>query len=129
LGSELKAKELGLNVVLKEGYSIQAPDLSSLVTKLRSARPDVLFHTGYNPDIALFLRQAKEQGLRVRAYVGHGAGHSQLDKLKESVGLAEVEGFHTVAPPAAQLIKAKSLKPGVAEMTQEMVRRFRKEFV
>src|SRR6266567_787703 len=67
LGNELKAKELGLNVVLKEGYSISAPDLSALVTKLRSVRPDVLFHTGYNPDIALFVRQATEQGLRLRA--------------------------------------------------------------
>src|SRR5205823_5757188 len=86
LGNELKAKELGLNVVLKEGYSINAPDLSSLVTKLRAARPDVLYHTGYNPDISLFLRQAKEQGLRLRAYIGHGAGHSQLDKLKEAFG-------------------------------------------
>src|SRR2546425_352245 len=75
LGNELKAKDLGLNVVLKEGYSINAPDLSSLVTKLRAARPDVLYHTGYNPDISLFLRQAKEQGLRLRAYIGHGAGH------------------------------------------------------
>src|SRR6058998_1171136 len=60
LGNDLKAKDLGLNVVLKEGYSINAPDLSSLVTKLRSVRPDVLYHTGYNPDISLFLRQAKE---------------------------------------------------------------------
>lgn len=126
--NESEAKKLGLQVVLKEGYSIQAPDLSSLVTKLRSARPDVLFHTGYNPDIALFLRQAKDQGLRMRAYVGHGAGHSQLDKLKETVGAAEVEAFHTVDPPASQLISAKSYRPGVAEMTQEMVRRYRKEF-
>jgi branched-chain amino acid transport system substrate-binding protein len=126
--NESEAKKLGLQVVLKEGYSIQAPDLSSLVTKLRSARPDVLFHTGYNPDIALFLRQAKDQGLRVRAYVGHGAGHSQLDKLKETVGATEVEGFHTVDPPASQLIDAKNYRPGVAEMTQEMVKRYRKEF-
>src|SRR5207244_12723402 len=49
LGNELKAKDLGLNVVLKEGYSINAPDLSSLVTKLRAARPDVLYPTGHNP--------------------------------------------------------------------------------
>ena len=103
LGNELKAKELGLNVVLKEGYSINAPDLSSLVTKLRSVRPDVLFHTGYNPDISLFLRQAKEQGLRVRAYIGHGAGHSQLDKLKEAFG-KDVEWFHTLDPIASQLL-------------------------
>src|SRR5437773_3196923 len=128
LGSELKAKELGLNVVLKEGYSIQAPDLSSLVTKLRSARPDVLFHTGYNPDIALFLRQAKEQGLRLRAYIGHGAGHSQIDKLKESFGAKEIEGFHTLDPIASQLLDPKKLKPGVGELTAEMVKRYKAQY-
>jgi branched-chain amino acid transport system substrate-binding protein len=125
--NESEAKKQGMQVVLKEGYSAQAPDLSSLVTKLRAARPDVLYHTGYNPDIALFLRQAKEQGLRVKAYIGHGAGHSQLSKLKEALG-NEVEGFHTTDPPASQLVDAKKLKPGLGELTQEMVKRFRKEF-
>src|SRR4029453_5712298 len=120
--NESEAKKLGMQVVVREGYSIQAPDLSSLVTKLRASRPDVLFHTGYNPDIALFLRQAKEQGLRVRAYIGHGAGHTQLDKLKETFG-NEVEGFHPVAPPASQLVSPSRLKPGVAELTAEMVNR------
>ena len=124
--NEAEAKKQGMQIVLKEGYSVNAPDLGSLVTKLRAGRPDVLFHTGYNPDIALFLRQAKEQGLRVRAYVGHGAGHSQLDKLKEALG-NEVEGFHTVDPVASQLVE-KKVKPEVAAMTEEMVRRFRKEF-
>ena len=122
--NEAEAKKQGMQVVLKEGYSIQAPDLSSLVTKLRSQRPEVLFHTGYNPDIALFLRQAKEQGLRVKVYVGHGAGHSQLAKLKETFG-NEVEGFHTVDPPASQLIDPKKLKPGLGELTQEMLKRYK----
>ena len=122
--NESEGKKLGMQIVLKEGYSAQAADLSSLVTKLRASRPDVLFHTGYNPDINLFLRQAKEQGLRVKAYVGHGAGHSQMDKLKEAFG-NEVEGFHTVDPPASQLIEVKNLKAGVGELTQEMVKRYK----
>jgi branched-chain amino acid transport system substrate-binding protein len=127
LGNETKAKELGLNVVLKEGYSIQSPDLSSMVTKLRAARPDVVFHTGYNPDISLFLRQAKEQGLRMRAYVGHGAGHSQLDKLKEAFG-KDVEWFHTLDPIASQLIDPKKLKAGVGDLTAEMVKRYKAQY-
>jgi branched-chain amino acid transport system substrate-binding protein len=127
LGNEMKAKELGLNVVLKEGYSINAPDLSSLVTKLRAARPDVLYHTGYNPDISLFLRQAKEQGLRLKAYIGHGAGHSQLDKLKEAFA-KDVEYFHTVDPIASQLLDPKKLKPGVGELTAEMVKRYKAQY-
>ena len=122
--NESEAKKVGMQIVLKEGFSIQAPDLSSLVTKLRAARPDVLFHTGYAPDIALFLRQSKEQGFRVKAYLGHGAGHSQIDKLKEGFG-NEIEGFHTVDPIASQLLDAKKLKPGVGEMTAEMVRRYK----
>ncbi|OLC16253.1 MAG: ABC transporter ATP-binding protein [Candidatus Rokubacteria bacterium 13_1_40CM_69_27] len=122
--NEAEARKQGMQVVLKEGFSAQAPDLSSLVTKLRASRPDVIFHTGYNPDIALFLRQAKEQGLRTRIYVGHGAGHSQLAKLKEAFG-NEVEGFHTTDPPASQLIDPKRLKPGVWDLTQEMVKRYK----
>src|SRR5215467_1936616 len=62
-GNESGAKKAGFNLVLKEGYSATAPDLSALVTKLKRGRPDVIFHTGYNPDITLFLRQAREQGL------------------------------------------------------------------
>jgi len=122
--NESEARKQGMNVVLKEGFSAQAPDLSSLVTKLRAARPDVIFHTGYNPDIALFLRQAKEQGLRTKIYIGHGAGHSQLAKLREAFG-NDVEGFHTTDPPASQLIDPKKLKPGVAELTQEMLKRYK----
>src|SRR4029450_11745853 len=35
--NESEDKKVGMQVVLKEGYSIQAADLSSLVTKLRTA--------------------------------------------------------------------------------------------
>ena len=97
------------------------------MTKLRASRPDVIFHTGYNPDISLFLRQAKEQGLRVKAYIGHGAGHSQLDKLKEAFG-QDVEFFHTLDPIAAQLLDPKKLKPGVGDLTAEMVKRYKAQF-
>src|SRR3979490_326022 len=50
-GNEEGAKKAGFNVVLKEGYAATAPDLAPLVTKLNRPRPDVIFHTGYTPDI------------------------------------------------------------------------------
>jgi len=85
-GNEAGAKKAGMNIVLKEGYSATAPDLSALVTKLKRARPDVIFHTGYNPDITLLHRQAREGGLKFSALVGHGAGYGVYDKLKEGLG-------------------------------------------
>src|SRR5262247_4928804 len=46
---EAYAKQAGLPVVLKEGYSAAAPDLSSLVTKIKRSGADVISHAGYNP--------------------------------------------------------------------------------
>jgi ABC-type branched-subunit amino acid transport system substrate-binding protein len=109
-GDELGAKKHGFNVVLKEGYSISAPDLSSLVTKLKRARPDVIFHTGYNPDITLLLRQAREQGLKVGAIVGQGAGYSVYDKLKEGLG-NDSNYLFTIDPISIWLANAKTLDP------------------
>jgi branched-chain amino acid transport system substrate-binding protein len=125
-GNEASCNELGMDVVLKEGYSATAPDLSSLVTKLRRARPDVILHTGYNPDITLFLRQAKEQGLRFQALIGHGAGYGQIDKLIETFG-EDVNYVYNVDPVAAQLLDPETLAPGLGEITEAMVERYKKE--
>ncbi len=125
-GNEETCKKFGIQIVLKEGYSATAPDLSSLVTKLRRARADVILHTGYNPDITLFWRQAREQGLRWAALIGHGAGYAQFDKLRDSLG-KDSEFVMDVDPVPAQLLDPKSLAPGLGQLTQEMVRRYRAE--
>jgi ABC-type branched-subunit amino acid transport system substrate-binding protein len=114
-GSEEGSKKAGFNIVLKEGYAATAPDLSPLVTKLKRARPDVILHTGYNPDITLFLRQAREQGLRFSALIGHGAGYGVYDKLKESFG-KDVNYFFNVDPVSIWLTNEKALRPELLPM-------------
>jgi len=109
-GNEEGAKRAGFNVVLREGYAATTPDLAAMVTKLKRGRPDVIFHTGYNPDIALFLRQAREQGLKFHALVGHGAGYGVYDKLKEAIG-KDVNYFFNVDPISIWLTNEKALKP------------------
>jgi branched-chain amino acid transport system substrate-binding protein len=116
-GNEEGAKTNGLKVALKEGYAATAPDLSALVTKLRRARPDVILHTGYNPDITLFLRQAREGGLRFRALVGHGAGYGVPDKLREALG-KDVVGFFNVDPISIWQTNAAALTPGLSDMVK-----------
>lgn len=96
-GNEAGAKKAGLDVVLKEGYAATAPDLSALITKLKRARPDVIFHTGYNPDITLFHRQAREGGLKFGALIGHGAGYGVYSKLKEGLG-SDVNYVYNIDP-------------------------------
>lgn len=123
-GNESACKGYGMQMVLKEGYAATSPDLSSLVTKLKRARPDVILHTGYNPDITLFLRQAKEQALRWSALIGHGAGYGQFDKLYATFK-EDANYLYNVDPVAAQLLNPASLAPGMGDVTKEMVRRYK----
>jgi branched-chain amino acid transport system substrate-binding protein len=125
-GNEANCSEYGMEVVLKEGYSAKAPDLSSLVTKLRRAGADVILHTGYNPDITLFLRQAKEQGLRWRTLIGHGAGYGQIDKLQSTFG-EDANFLFNVDPVAAQLLDSATLAPGLGDLIAEMITRYKAE--
>ena len=75
--------------------------------KLKRARPDVIIHAGYNPDITLFLRQAREAGLHFKTLIGNGAGYSQLDKLRATFG-ADVDDFFNIDPAPAQILDAKA---------------------
>ena len=130
-GNVAGAKKAGFNIVLKEGYSATAPDLSALVTKLKRAQPDVIFHTGDNPDITLLMRQAREQGLKFGALVGHGAGYGVYEKLKEGLGpdanylfntdpisiwLANQKSMDAKLPPVIKMVGEEfdKVKPGVA---------------
>jgi ABC-type branched-subunit amino acid transport system substrate-binding protein len=124
-GNEEGAKKAGFNVVLKEGYAATAPDLSPLVTKLKRGRPDVIFHTGYNPDISLFLRQSRELGLRFSALIGHGAGYGVYDKLKESLG-KDVNWFFNVDPISIWLANEKALKPQLLPMIKTIGEEYEK---
>ena len=120
---EAYSKQAGLQVVLKEGYSASAPDLSVLVTKLKRSRADVISHAGYNPDITLFLRQARENGLRFKMLFGAGAGYSQLDKLRATFG-ADIDNFCNIDPVPAQLLDPSKLAPGIGDLTKTMVARY-----
>ena len=123
-GNEVGAKGHGMKIVLKEGYAATAPDLSSLVTKLKRARPDVILHTGYNPDITLLLRQGRELGLKFKALIGHGAGYGQIDKLIATFG-DDVNYTFNVDPVAGQLLDPKTLAPGIGDLTKEMIKRYK----
>ncbi len=117
-------KEKGFPIVLKEAYSASAPDLSSLVTKVKRSQADIILHTGYNPDITLFLRQGREAGLRFKMLIGNGAGYSQLDKLRATFH-DDINDFCDIDPAPAQLLDPKTLAPGLGDLIKIMVERYK----
>jgi branched-chain amino acid transport system substrate-binding protein len=122
------AEGLGMKVVLNEAYSHKATDLSSIILKLKSAKPDVIFHTGYFPDVVLFFRQAREMGLKTKAILGHGSGHANLPKLQEALGADLLNHVFNIDPAPAQILDAKKLAPGLGELNAEFLKLYKEKF-
>jgi len=64
----------GLKIVGDETYQKGAPDFRSTLTKLREAKPDLVFMVSYVTDAVTLMRQAREVGLQPMAFLGGGAG-------------------------------------------------------
>lgn len=87
-GAEAKARELGLEVVLREPYPKTQTDFSTIVAKLKQAQPDVVVGGTYLPASVAIVRQSKELGFTPKLFffsVGPG-----LPEFVENLGpLAE----------------------------------------
>jgi branched-chain amino acid transport system substrate-binding protein len=122
------AQEYGMKIVLNEAYSHQTRDMSSLIMKLKSAKPDAILHTGYFPDVVLFFRQARELGLKTQAIAGHGAGHANIPKLAEAAGNELMNYCFNVDPAPAQLLDKTKLAPGQGDLIADFLQRYEKKF-
>lgn len=64
----------GLELIADLSYNWQTADLSTEVTKLRSAKPDVIGTTQYLPDTILFARTMKELRCNCKCLIGIAGG-------------------------------------------------------
>lgn len=55
-----KAEQMGLKVVYTAKYPQNTPDLSAVVTELKSKNPDVVLTTGYTQDSILLIKSMRE---------------------------------------------------------------------
>ena len=73
----------------------------------------------------MFLRQAKEAGLKFKALIGHGAGYAQFDRLSETFG-KDVDLIYNIDTVGSHLLDPKQLKvKDAAYLIDEMVKRYR----
>jgi len=123
-----RAKKNQMPVTLSEAYAHTAKDLSSLILKAKRAKSDVVLHTGYFPDVVLFIRQSRELGLRWKALIGHGAGYANFREMEKSLGRPMVNYACNVDPAPAQLLDPKKLKPGVGDLITEFLKRYKEKY-
>jgi branched-chain amino acid transport system substrate-binding protein len=82
---EEDAKQLGLKIVVKEGYQAGAIDFKPILTKVKAANPDMIYMVSYVMDASLLMRQSKELRINPKMFVGGGAGFT-LPEFAKSAG-------------------------------------------
>jgi len=87
-------KKANIPVALFEGINAGDSDYSAVITKLKSAGVDFVYFGGYHPEMGLLLRQAAEQGLKVRMMGPEGVGNPEVNAIAGNA----VEGMLVTLP-------------------------------
>jgi branched-chain amino acid transport system substrate-binding protein len=103
--TERSVKERGGAIAMRDSYTQRQRDFSSLIGKLKAANIDAVYVGGYHDDVALLVRQAREQG-----FAGAFAGADALNTSEfwRIAGQAANGTRYSDASSQVNLVSAKS---------------------
>ena len=78
------ADEYNIEIVAKESYNTQDPDMSAQLTKINSAKADAIVIWGTNPGPAVIAKNAHDLGIDLPIVGSHGIANAGFIKLAES---------------------------------------------
>jgi branched-chain amino acid transport system substrate-binding protein len=84
---EATCKNLGYEVVIKEGYEAGGIDFKPILVKVKQLNPDVVYMVSYIMDASLLMKQAKELKLTPKMFIGGAAGFT-LPEFAKNAGVA-----------------------------------------
>jgi branched-chain amino acid transport system substrate-binding protein len=105
-------QQQGASVVAREFTTDKATDFSAILTKIRAARPDLVFFGGMNAVAGPMLRQMKQLGVNAKMMGGDGICSDELAKLSGGamadgqVVCAEAGGVEDSGKPAMDNFRA-----------------------
>jgi len=118
-GNALLKKD-GVKIVFFDALTPGERDFTAILTKMKAAKPDAVFFTGYFPELGLILRQKKEMNWPVPFIGGDATNNPDLVKI---AGKVAAEGYYFLSPPVPQdlpfektkaFLKAYTAKHGAA---------------
>jgi branched-chain amino acid transport system substrate-binding protein len=112
LADEAKAglEKKGVKVTFFDALTPKENDYTAILTKLKAAKPDLVFFTGYYPEAGLLLKQKAEMKWNVPFLGGDATNNPDLLKIAGKAG----DGFYCVSPPLPQDLDAKEAKAFLA---------------
>lgn len=92
-------KKQGDQVVFFDALTPGERDYTAILTKLKATGADLVFYTGYYPEMGMLLRQRVQLGWNVPMLGGDATNHPDLVKI---AGTDAAKGFYFVSPPMPQ---------------------------
>lgn len=100
-------KKMGVTVGFYDALTPGERDYTAILTKLKAAKPDLVFFTGYYPETGMLLRQKAEMGWTVPMMGGDAANHQDLVKI---AGADAATGYFFISPPLPQDLDSPTSK-------------------
>ena len=112
-----QAFELDWKILMNEGYEAGTVDFKALLTKAKSAKPDVVYMISYVKEAALLVQQSKDLGLKPKVFAGAAAGFT-LPEFRKLAGDAAENVY------SATLWTPQVYYPGAREYYSNYMKRF-----
>lgn len=96
---KLLEKQGKADVVFFNALTAGERDYTSMLTTMKSSKPDVVFFTGYYPEAGMLLRQKMEMNWDVPFLGGDATNNPDLVKI---AGKDAAQGFYFLSPPVPQ---------------------------
>ncbi len=114
LADETKAllEKNGKKIVFYDALTPKENDYSTILTKIKRTKPEVVFFTGYYNEAGLLLRQSREMNWKVPFVGGDATNNKDLIKI---AGNKAAEGFTCISPPLPQDLLSKEAKEFMSE--------------
>jgi branched-chain amino acid transport system substrate-binding protein len=90
---------LGGTVLAPVSYSAGDADFRGVLTAIRRERPDVIFDTGYYPEAAVIVRQARELGMKMPILGGDGWVGDALANGREALNNTYISNHYSGDAP------------------------------
>ncbi|HET6460606.1 MAG TPA: ABC transporter substrate-binding protein [Syntrophales bacterium] len=94
-----QAKKAGIQVLVKEQYEKGAVDFRPILSKVKAAKPDVIYMVSYVMDAALLMRQIKELRIDAKLYAGGAAGFAIPEFIQNAKDASELVMTATLWSP------------------------------
>jgi branched-chain amino acid transport system substrate-binding protein len=69
-------EKIGIKVLMREGFESGALDFKPLITKIKAAKPEMVYAIAYVMDAPLLIRQSRELDFNPKLFAGGGGGFS-----------------------------------------------------